>query len=154
MKYRLNLKICISEITAVYIFQVKAQEEQARDNATFTATGNTAIYSKPFVPVVPVRPLLEVENFVLNTEQRSQQRSLYEKEKKEKEQMKEQEMATIRIQEEEVERKRMVEYRRSLQHHAQPIRHYKPVEISHADKELTTPLTPTLITSQRRRSVK
>ena len=120
----------------------------------FKATGNKAIYSKPFVPVKAARPLLEVENFVLNTEQRSQQRALYEKEKRDREQMKEEEMAAVRIEEEEVEQKRMAEYRRSLQHHAQPIRHYKPVEVSYGDKELTTPLTPTLITSQRRRSVK
>ena len=134
--------------------QVKAQEEQARIAASFKATENTAIYSKPFVPVVPVRPLLEVDNFVLNTERRSQQRSLYEKEKKEREQLKEKEMAVRRIEQEEEERERMLEYRQSLQYHAQPIRHYKPVEVSYSDKKLTTPLTPTLITSQRRRSVK
>lgn len=123
-------------------------------DATFKATQNKAIYSKPFVPGLPVRPLLQVDNVVLNTEQRSQQRALYEKEKKEREQVKAEEMARKRIEEEEEEHKRMIEYRRSLQYHAQPIKHYKPVEVSHSDKELTSPLTPTLITSQRRRSVK
>ena len=106
------------------------------------------------MPAPPTRPLLEVDNFVLNTEQRSQQRALYEKEKKEREQMKEEEMAAVRNEEEEEESKRMTEYRRSLQYHAQPIKHYKPVGVYYGDKELTTPLTPTLITSQRRRSVK
>ena len=99
------------------------------------------------MPVMPLRPLLEVENFVLNTKQRSHQHALYDMEKREMEQMKE-EMSTIRIQEEKEERKRMVEYQRSLQHHAQPIRHYKAVAILHADKELTAPLMPTLITNQ------
>ena len=100
---------------------------------------------------MPARPLIQVDNFVLNTEQRSQQRALYEKEKKEREQMKEEESAMKRMEEEEEEHKKMVAYRRSLQHHAQPIKHYKPVEVSYGDKELTTPLTPILITSQRSR---
>ena len=104
--------------------------------------------------MIAARPLLQVENFVLNTEQRSQQRALYEKEKRDREQMKEEEIATVKLEGEEGERKRMVEYRRSLQYHAQPIRHYKPVEVCYGNKELTTPVTPTLITSQRRRSVK
>ena len=123
-------------------------------DATFKARENKAIYTKPFMPVIPARPFLEVENFVLNTEQRSQHRALYEKEKKYREQIKEEEMAAVRTEEEEEERKRMVEYRQSLQYHAQPIRHYKPVAVCYGDRELTTPLTPTLITSQRRRSVK
>lgn len=103
---------------------------------------------------MPTRPLLQVQNFVLNTEQRSQQRALYEEGKKEKEQMREKEMATKRAEEEEEECKRMTEYRRSLQYHAQPIKHYKPVEVCYGCKELTTPQTPPLITGRRSRTVK
>ena len=112
------------------------------------------MYRKPFVPEIAARPLVQVENFVLNTEQRSQQRALYEKEKKEREEMKAEEMAMKRTEEEEEERKKMAKYRRSLQYHAQPIKHYKPIEVSHSDKELTTPLTPKLTTGQRCRNVK
>lgn len=138
----------------LFLPQIKAQEEQARIDANFKATDNKAVYSKPFVPEISSRPLLEVDNFVLSTEQRSQQRAIYDKEKKERDQKKAEEMAVKQMEEEEVQRKQMAEYRRSLQHRAQPIKHYKPVEVNYGDKPLTTPLTPTLITSQRRRSVK
>ena len=136
------------------LIQIKAQEEQALVVATFKANENRAVHAKAFVPKIPTRPLLPVQNFVLNTEQRSQQRAIYEEKKKEQEQMKEEEMAKMRAEEEEAERKRMMQYRRSLQHHAQPIKQYKPVEVCYGDKELTTPLTPTLLTSQRCRSIK
>ena len=129
-------------------------EEEARADVQFKATKSKVVHRKPFVPEMPARPLLQVQNFVLNTEQRSQQRALYDEEKKEKEHMKEEEMATKRAEEEEEERKRIAEYRRSLQYHAQPIKHYKRVEVCYGNKELTMPLTPTLITSQRSRTVK
>ena len=122
--------------------------------AQFKATGSNVVHKKPFVPEIPARPLLQVQNFALNTEQRCQQRALYEEKKKEKDQMKEEEMATKRAEDAVEERKRMTEYRRSLQYHAQPIKHYKPVEVYYGNKELTTPLTPTLITSQRSRTAK
>lgn len=136
-----------------FLIQIKAEEIKRVEVAVVKATDNKVIYNKPFVPEIPSRPLLQVENFVLNTEQRSQQRALFEKEKKEREQQKVDELAMKRIEEEEEEYKRMAEYRRSLQHQAQPIRHYKPVEVYYGDKELTTPVTPTLFTSQRRRSI-
>ena len=52
--------------------------------------------------------------------------------------MKAEEMAMRRVKEEEEEQKRMAEYRRSLQFHAQPIKHYKPVVVRYSDKKLTT----------------
>ena len=46
------------------------------------------------MPVVPPRPLLEVESFVLNTKQHSHWSAFYDKEKREQmEPMKEEEMA-------------------------------------------------------------
>jgi len=128
-------------------------EEQAKTAAEFKASKNEVIYSKPFVPERPNRPLVQVQNFVLNTEQRSQQRHLYEMEKKEKEEQQAKELGLKKAEEEEEERKQLAEYRRSLQHHAGPIRHYKSVDILPAEKQLTTPHTPTLITSQRCRNL-
>ena len=127
-------------------------QEQAKVAAAFKASRNETIYSKPFVPEKSNKPLLQVQNFVLNTEQRSQQRKLYEMDKREREEQQARGLALKKAEEEEEERKRLVEYRQSLQHHAGPIRHYKSVDILPADKQLTTPHTPPLITSQRCRN--
>jgi len=127
-------------------------EQQAKMAAEFKASKNKAIYSEPFIPEKPNRPLLQVQNFVLNTEHRSQQRKLYEMDKKEREEQQTMELAVNKAKEEEEERKWLIEYRQSLQHKAEPVRHYKSVEILPADKPLTTPHTPPLITSQRSRN--
>lgn len=101
------------------------------------------------VSVIEKKLLTQSAVPVLNTERRSQQRALYE-EKKEREPMKAEEMAMERVKEEEEGWKRMAEYRHSLLFKAQPIK-YKPVVVSYGDKKLTTPLTPTLMTSKRHR---
>jgi len=127
-------------------------EQKAKVATEFKASKNEAIYNKPFIPEKPQRPLLQVQNFVLNTEHRSQQRKLYEMDKKEREEQQAKELALKKAEEEEADKKWLAEYRQSLQHHAEPVRHYKTVEILPADKQLTTPHTPPLITSQRCRN--
>ena len=108
----------------------------AQIDALFKATENKAIYSKPFVPVIAARPLLQVENIVLNTEQRSQRCTLYEEEKRDRERRN-------------VHNKK----KRSTDNCCSTMLNQSDTT-SYGDKELATPITPKLITSQRCRNVK
>lgn len=65
--------------------------------------------------------------------------------------MKAEEMAMVRVKEEEEECKQMAKYQKNVQFHANPIKYYKAVVVKYGDKKLTTPLTPRLMTSQRGR---
>eukprot|EP00741_Cyanophora_paradoxa_P006413 tig00001001_g6215.t1 len=53
---------------------------------------------------------------------------------------------------EEEERREVAEMRRSMVHHAEPIRRYKPTAITRSTAPLTEPKTPTLETTRRTRS--
>jgi len=102
----------------------------------------TVLSKKPFLPIgsdrEPVRPI----DSHLRTELRSEERRQYEQRLKEKEA----EMEASRQQEfERQEQARMLELTRQRDAtitRAQPIRHFKPIEIAPSNQPLTVPQTP------------
>jgi len=102
----------------------------------------TVLSKKPFLPSgsdrEPVRPI----DSHLRTELRSEERRQYEQRRKDKEA----EMEAVRQQElERREQEEMLELARQRNAtitRAQPIRHFKPIEIVPSDQPLTAPKTP------------
>lgn len=94
----------------------------------------------------------DVSEFDLNTERRAVKRENFEMTKK----AKEVEIESIRRQREleqhEEEKAAVAKLRLEMVHKSNPIRRYKAVETTMADKPLTAPISPQLLTNSRLRS--
>ena len=102
----------------------------------------SVLYTKPFVPERSTRPLTRVENVILHSEQRSNQRAKFEAEKQKRTHLLEMENLQRRTLREAKEAKEIAEYRRSLVHKAMPVGHYAPLLIKPSDKPVTEPISP------------
>jgi len=115
---------------------------EQRKAANFKASEATVLEKNPFKPKPSDKPLSEIGNFTLHSEKRAEERSQYDKERQQKEAEMEGEKRLLeerRKREEEEEVNRM---RKQQVHKAQPIRHYRPVEVAPSEKPLTHPQSP------------
>ncbi|KAJ2795572.1 hypothetical protein H4R20_005836 [Coemansia guatemalensis] len=96
----------------------------------------------PFVPHPSTLPLTAIEEILLRTELRSEERRAYDEDRTERERIREEVLARKRQEEERREMEEIKRLRKILVHKAQPVRHYKPLEINPSDRALTVPKTP------------
>lgn len=121
---------------------MKEELKHQAEAACFKARPNTVSHKEPFVPKKENRSILVPEGFQLATERRAKERMEFEKEMSEREALRarmEEERAREREQQEKEEIARL---RQEQVCKAQPIRHYKPVELKKSDVSLTVPQSP------------
>ncbi|KAJ1728829.1 hypothetical protein LPJ61_003829 [Coemansia biformis] len=117
-------------------------EERRRERQRFTARPVPLSLDHPFVPQPSALPLTTVEEILLNTELRSEERRAFDEDRSERERIREEVLARKRLEEERREEEEIRQLRKALVHKAQPIRHFKPVDIKPSDRPLTVPKTP------------
>ena len=127
---------------------------KAKQEAEFKAKDASALYQKPFVPLRSSQPLTEVNSFVLHSEMRHEQRAVYEAEKQQREQAREQENKDRQALKAAEEEKELIEYRKALVHKAQSVHQYGPIEIKPSTKSLTCPKAPVFHSDSRLRGLK
>ncbi|XP_048097204.1 targeting protein for Xklp2 isoform X1 [Alosa alosa] len=121
---------------------MKEELKQQAEAASFKARPNTVTHKEPFVPKKENRSILATEGFQLSTERRAKEREDFEREKSEREALRAlQEQEQLREQEEQ-ERERVARLRHELVHKAQPVRHYKQLEVKKSELPLTVPQSP------------
>ena len=119
--------------------------------AEFKATEPISLYSKPFELKKSDKPLTEVININFHADARLEQRAKFAAELKEKEAVRERDMAEQRARKEAEEARELRKLRQSLVHKALPIKDFCPIQIQRSSKPTTRPLSPVLVTQTRLR---
>lgn len=140
-------------------FNFQLEERSSRHssfNSTMEMTGPvfkaqpaTVLEKAPFVPEKLNKPPVEVKEFHLYTDIRASERQKLKEINDFKEHEKELALQRLKEFQEEEERKEIQKLRREIVHKANPIRHYKPVEIKPSSKPPTEPMSPKFKTDER-----
>ncbi|KAJ3041533.1 Protein tpx2 [Rhizophlyctis rosea] len=109
-------------------------------------------HDEPFVPKRSEKPLTEIDEVVLFTEMRSEERRAFEEMLRQKEEMEQRERERMKREQEEREREEVRRLRQQQVHHAQPVKHYAPVAVKPSNRKLTEPESP-MIGEKRRRAM-
>ncbi|KAJ2787757.1 hypothetical protein GGI15_000458 [Coemansia interrupta] len=117
-------------------------EQRQRERQEFRARPIPASIDHPFVPQPSTHPLTASEEVLLKTELRSEERRAFDDDRAERERIREEVLERKRVEEEKREDEEIKRLRKLLVHKAQPIRHYKPVDVKPSDRPLTVPKTP------------
>lgn len=132
-------------------WEQKVKEEQKRqaEAASFKAKPNLVTHKEPFVPKKENRSILEHNNssvvpegFQLSTERRAKERQEFDRLQCEKEALRARVEEEQRREQEQREKENIAKMRQEQVHKAQPVRHYKPVEVKKSDVSLTVPKSP------------
>ncbi|KAI8322326.1 hypothetical protein GQ54DRAFT_297446 [Martensiomyces pterosporus] len=127
-------------------------ERRRRERAQFRARPIPASIDMPFVPQPSSMPLTEIEEILLSTELRSEERRAYDEDRHERERIREEVLARKRLEDEHREEEEIKQLRKILVHKAQPIRHFKPVTVKPSERLPTVPKTPQWHVRTRRAS--
>ncbi|KAJ2744741.1 hypothetical protein GGI20_002710 [Coemansia sp. BCRC 34301] len=127
-------------------------EERKRLRMEFKARPIPQSIDHPFVPQPSAIPLTAIEEILLRTELRSEERRAYDEDRMERERIREDVLARKRLEEERREEEEIKRLRKILVHKAQPVRHYKQLVIKPSDRPLTVPKTPQWNVRSRQRS--
>ncbi|KAJ2648097.1 hypothetical protein IWW40_004185 [Coemansia sp. RSA 1250] len=117
-------------------------ERRQRERQEFKARPIPESIDRPFVPQVSAMPLTAIEEVLLQTELRSEERRAYDDDRMERERIREEVLARKRQEEERREEEEIKRLRKLLVHKAQPVRQYRPLVIQPSDRPLTVPKTP------------
>ncbi|XP_077368028.1 targeting protein for Xklp2 isoform X2 [Festucalex cinctus] len=123
---------------------MKEEEKKIKEAAEFKARPNKAIHKEPFQPKKEDRPPVVVESFDLATERRARGRDEFQQRLCEKEAAIALRAEQMRREEEGKQKLAVTELRQQQVHKAQPVRHYKTVEVKKSDVPLTVPQSPNL----------
>ncbi|XP_060750655.1 targeting protein for Xklp2 isoform X1 [Tachysurus vachellii] len=128
---------------------MKEELKQQADATSFKARPNVVVHKEPFVPKKENRSILAdtthsvvADGFQLSTERRAKERLEFERALKEKELLRAQMEERQAREQEEREKEEIARLRQEQVHKAQPIRHYKPVELKQSEVSLTVPQSP------------
>ncbi|XP_063065318.1 targeting protein for Xklp2 isoform X2 [Engraulis encrasicolus] len=121
---------------------LKEEQKQQAEAVNFKARPNTVTHKEPFVVKKENRSILASEGFQLTTERRAKERQEYEREKSEREALRALQEQQMLQEQEEQQREEMARLRKDLVHKAQPVRHYRPVEVKKSEMPLTLPQSP------------
>ncbi|KAJ2837382.1 hypothetical protein FBU31_001155 [Coemansia sp. 'formosensis'] len=130
-------------------------ERRKRERMEFRARPIPPSIDQPFVPQPSAIPLTAIEEILLRTELRSEERRAYDEDRMERERIREDVLTRKRLEEERREEEEIKRLRKILVHKAQPVRHYKQLVIKPSDRPLTVPKTPqwNVRSRQRQRSL-
>ncbi|KAJ2292665.1 Protein tpx2 [Coemansia sp. RSA 355] len=127
-------------------------EQRQQERKQFKARPIPTSMDHPFVPQASALPLTAIEEILLRTELRSEERRAYDEDRTERERIREGVLARKRLEEERREEEEIKRLRKILVHKAQPVRQYKPLIIKPSDRALTVPKTPLWQVRTRKRS--
>lgn len=118
-------------------------ENRRHERQNFVARPIPLSIDHPFVPQPSsAMPLTAIEEVLLKTELRSEERRAYDDDRKDRERIRDEVLARKRLEEARREEEEIKELRKLLVHKAQPVRHYKPLVVKPSDRPLTVPKTP------------
>ncbi|KAJ1922150.1 hypothetical protein H4219_000012 [Mycoemilia scoparia] len=124
------------------IARIEELEERRRERARFKAQNIPASLERPFVPHPSDHPLTQVEEVIMNTELRSEDRHAWEEERMERERIRQEILMRHQKEDEMRELEELKILRQALVHKPEPIMKYKPTIIKPSDQKLTVPKTP------------
>ena len=130
-------------------FQLIHERETVKEMSSFKAKPCKVIHQGSFKVKPAPKPLTEVSEFKLNTEERSKKRESYEIMKKELQRAKEDEIQQSLKERQEEEAKQIALLRKQAVHKANPVRHFGDFEIKPSERPLTLPETPKFETNRR-----
>jgi len=133
--------------------QLMQERENVKEMSKFKAKPCKVIHQDGFKVKPTPKPLTEVSEFKLNTEERSRKRESYEMMKKEMQRVKEDEIQQSLKEKEMQDAKEIALLRKQAVHKANPIRHFDDFEIRPSDRPLTIPETPKFETNRRFRKL-
>ncbi|KAG8185563.1 hypothetical protein JTE90_017567 [Oedothorax gibbosus] len=119
------------------------------NNTTFKARPATVLRKEPFIPEKPPKQEIEIKEFNLYTDKRASDRQHLKEIQEQEEQAMQQALMEQKARDEERERQELIQLRREIVHKANPIRHYKPVELQPSSIPLTQPESPNFETDKR-----
>ncbi|KAJ3178246.1 Protein tpx2 [Gaertneriomyces sp. JEL0708] len=124
--------------------QEKLQEEERERRRRKEFRAQPLPVVEPFMPQPSHKPLTDVENVVLHTDVRAEERRAYEEMKRRKEEMEEMERQRMLKEAEAREREEIRQLRQKLVHRAQPVLYdkMKPVVPKPSERKLTEPASP------------
>lgn len=122
------------------------------ESISFKAQPATVLKKEPFVPEKPPKQSIEIEEFHLFTDKRASERLRLKEIKDAEEREKEKALQIQKALEEERERVELKKLRSEIVHKANPIKHFKPVEIKPSSMPLTQPVSPEFETDKRLRA--
>ena len=125
------------------------ERENVKEMSTFKAKPCKVVHQDGFKVKPAPKPLTEVSEFKLNTEERSRKRESYEIMKKELQRAKEDEIQQSLKEKEIEDAKKIALLRKQAVHKANPVRHFVEFEIKPSDRPLTLPETPKFETNRR-----
>ncbi|KAK3085599.1 hypothetical protein FSP39_005973 [Pinctada imbricata] len=128
------------------------EEEEKKQKAMFRAKPAVVTHKEPYKAQKSTKPLTDITEFTLSTEQRSQQREDFEMFKKAREAQIESVKRQEVMRKEEEEKQIIAKLRKQAVHQANPIKRFRPVEVAPSDKPLTKPASPQFQTDRRLRS--
>jgi len=128
---------------------LKDEQKQQAEAVNFKARPNTVTHKEPFLVKKENRSILDnsgdsvaTEGFQLSTERRAKERLEYEREKSEREALRALQEQQVLQEQEDEQKEETARLRKELVHKAQPVRHYRPVEVKKSEMPLTLPQTP------------
>lgn len=124
--------------------QLMLEEEQRKlkEAALFKARPSTAMHKVPFQPKKQERVTVTSDGFELATERRARERREFEQLVSDKETLRMHMEEQWRQEKEKQEEEEISRLRQEQVHKAQPIRHYKTVEVKKSEVILTVPKSP------------
>lgn len=123
--------------------------DEEKEKTTFKAQPCKVVHKEAFKPKPAAKPLVEVSEFKLNTEERSKKREDYEIMKKEQQRIKEDEMQLFLKEKKEEDEREIANLRKQAIHKANPIRNFGEFQLRPCDRPLTLPETPKFETNKR-----
>lgn len=128
---------------------MKKAHEEEKEKMKFKAQPCKVVHKEAFVPKPSSKPLVEINEFKLNTEERSKKRDDFEYAIKELQRSKEDESQLALEEKKEGEKLEVLMLRKQMVHKANPVRNYSELEVQRSDKPLTVPHTPKFETNKR-----
>ena len=125
------------------------ERDTEKEHATFKAKPCKVIHQDAFKVKPALRPLTNISEFKLSTEERSKKRENYEIIKKELQRVKEDEIQQSLKERQEEEAKEIALLRKQAVHKANPIRQFGNFVVKPSDQPLTLPETPKFETKKR-----
>lgn len=131
------------------LFQLKQEEEEEKLKREFKAQPADVVKKQPFQPISGLLPPTHISNVKLNTDARAEEREVQQYWKQLKEKEAEEERLEAERQKKIIEDREVRALRKQIVHKAQPVPHYKPLEIKKSTLPLTEPQTPNLQVKKR-----
>jgi len=143
-----NIEERVEPRLARWTESIEQQFQQEQNDKEFKANKALVLQKKPFIPEPSSKPLAEVQNVILHSEERAMQRENWTMSKADNEAKLQAAMRERDVRRKLEEEKQVAKMRKETVHKAQPIRSYREVTAMEA-KPLTKPESPAFATRQR-----